>query len=98
VWLERLLLGGGTMLPVTDDTGTGMMLNVKREDVGLYGAVDLIAHGLRLCRWPKPRNSSTDNGMRLIAEFRIGSARIGGKSPTSVKTHLASVRLSKAMT
>jgi protein-L-isoaspartate(D-aspartate) O-methyltransferase len=34
VWLESLRLGGRIMIPVTEDSGTGVMLKITREEAG----------------------------------------------------------------
>jgi protein-L-isoaspartate(D-aspartate) O-methyltransferase len=70
VWLERLRLGGRTMLPVTDDTGTGMMLKVKREEAG-YTAQWISSLTIFACVGGR----NPDLSRRLRADFARGGWR-----------------------
>lgn len=69
-WLERLRLGGRTMLPVTDDTGTGMMLKVKREEAG-YTAQWISSLTIFACVGGR----NPDLSRRLRADFARGGWR-----------------------
>jgi protein-L-isoaspartate(D-aspartate) O-methyltransferase len=70
VWLERLRPGGRAMLPVTDDTGTGMMLRITREQAG-YSARWISSLTIFACVGGR----SPELGRRLRADFARGDWR-----------------------
>jgi protein-L-isoaspartate(D-aspartate) O-methyltransferase len=70
VWLECLRLGGRAMLPITDDTGTGMMLKIKREEAG-YTAEWISSLTIFACVGSR----NADLSRRLRADFGRGDWR-----------------------
>jgi protein-L-isoaspartate(D-aspartate) O-methyltransferase len=68
LWLERLRVGGRMLLPLTDDTGTGILLKVRREEAGYvaqFVATATIFHCLG--------GRDPDSSRRLQAHFARGS-------------------------
>ena len=70
VWLECLRLRGRAMLPVTDDTGTGMMLKITREEAG-YTAQWISSLTIFACVGGR----NPDLSQRLRADFARGRWR-----------------------